>query len=40
MKVFTGTDIIEVNRIQKAMQDENFKERVFTEGEVEYCEKF
>ena len=40
MKVFTGTDIIEVNRIQKAMQDENFKERVFTEAEVKYCEKF
>ena len=40
MKIFTGTDIIEVNRIQKAMQGENFKERVFTDAEVEYCEKF
>ena len=40
MKVFTGTDIIEVNRIQKAMQDENFKARVFTDAEIEYCEKF
>ena len=40
MKVFTGTDIIEVNRIQKAMQDENFKARVFTDVEIEYCEKF
>ena len=40
MKIYTGTDIIEVNRIQKAMQDENFKERVFTDEEIEYCEKF
>lgn len=40
MKIFTGTDIIEVNRIQKAMQDENFKTRVFTDAEIEYCEKF
>ncbi len=40
MKIFTGTDIIEVNRIQKAMQDENFKTRVFTDEEIEYCEKF
>ena len=40
MKVYTGTDIIEVNRIQKAMQDENFKARVFTDVEIEYCEKF
>ena len=40
MKIFTGTDIIEVNRIQKAMQDEKFKTRVFTDAEIEYCEKF
>ena len=40
MKVYTGTDIIEVNRIQKAMQDENFKTRVFTDIEIEYCERF
>ena len=40
MKVFTGTDIIEVNRIQNAMQDEKFKARVFTDAEIEYCEKF
>ena len=40
MKIFTGTDIIEVNRIQKAMKDENFKTRVFTDEEIEYCEKF
>ena len=26
MKIFTGTDIIEVNRIQKAMQDEKDSE--------------
>ena len=40
MRIFTGTDIIEVHRIEKAMQDEKFKERVFTKIEIEYCEKF
>ncbi len=33
-----GTDIIEVNRIKEAMQDEKFRERVFTPKEIEYCE--
>ncbi len=35
-----GTDIIEVNRIENAMQDENFALRVFTQNEIAYCEKF
>jgi len=40
MKVLTGTDIIEVNRVKNAMEDSNFDIRVFTVNEREYCEKF
>ncbi len=40
MRILTGADIIEVSRIKKAMEDENFKTRVFTDVEIEYCEKF
>jgi len=40
MKVLTGTDIIEVERVKNAMEDSNFDIRVFTVGEREYCEKF
>lgn len=38
MEVLVGTDIIEVERIKEAMQDENFMGRVFTTKEIEYCE--
>lgn len=38
MNVSVGTDIIEVDRIKNAMKDENFKNRVFTENEILYCE--
>ena len=38
MNVSVGTDIIEVDRIKKAMQDDNFRNRVFTENEIIYCE--
>ena len=38
MEILVGTDIIEVERIKEAMQDENFVKRVFTEKEIEYCE--
>ena len=40
MKITCGTDIIEIERIKQTMEDmENaFKERVFTESEIEYCE--
>ncbi len=38
MEVLVGTDIIEVNRIEKAMQNVKFREKVFTEKEIEYCE--
>ncbi len=33
-----GTDIIEINRIKNALEKEGFRERVYTEKEVEYCE--
>jgi len=35
-----GTDIIEVNRIKAVMEsDIGFREKIFTEGEIAYCEK-
>lgn len=34
-----GTDIVEVNRIEKAIiKNKGFSQRVFTEKEIEYCE--
>lgn len=38
MNYKVGTDIIEVDRIKEAMQDEKFAKRVFTDKEIEYCE--
>ena len=39
MKVTVGTDIIEVERIKKAIEsNEKFIETVFTQKEIEYCE--
>ena len=39
MKMTVGTDIIEVERIKKAIEsNEKFAETVFTEKEIEYCE--
>jgi holo-[acyl-carrier protein] synthase len=35
----TGIDIIEVNRIKTVMErDIGFREKIFTEGEIAYCE--
>lgn len=35
-----GTDIIEVQRIEKALKENpSFKERVYTAGEIDYCSK-
>jgi holo-[acyl-carrier protein] synthase len=35
----TGTDIIEVHRIQTVMErDIGFREKIFTQGEITYCE--
>ena len=33
-----GTDIIEINRIKDALERDGFRERVYTEREIEYCE--
>ena len=33
-----GTDIIEIKRMKKALENERFKERVYTERERAYCE--
>ena len=40
MKIRTGTDIIEINRIKKAIEetDKKFCERVYTPREIDYCE--
>lgn len=40
MKVTCGTDIIEIERIKKAIErsDEKFLSTIFTEQEIEYCE--
>jgi holo-[acyl-carrier protein] synthase len=43
MIVGIGVDLIEVGRIQKALEDSHigrrFRDRVFTEKEIQYCEK-
>lgn len=33
-----GTDIIEIERVRKAIETRRFVERVYTEGERSYCE--
>ena len=40
MKIRTGVDIIEIERIKKSIEDTGgkFCERVYTEKEIEYCE--
>ena len=40
MKILTGTDIIEINRIKESIENlgENFKNKIYTEKEIEYCE--
>lgn len=34
-----GIDIIEVKRIETSLKNENFKKRIFTSNEINYCEK-
>lgn len=34
-----GNDIVEIARIEKAIQNESFKKRVYTESEIELIEK-
>lgn len=40
MKILTGTDIIEINRIKESIESlgENFKNKIYTDKEIEYCE--
>lgn len=40
MKILCGTDIIEINRIEEAIESlgDKFLNRVFTKREIEYCE--
>lgn len=40
MKILTGIDIIEVNRIKKCIEKhgEKFLNRIYTVSEIEYCE--
>ena len=37
MGISCGVDIVEIDRIRKAVENEKFVERVFTKFEVEYC---
>jgi holo-[acyl-carrier protein] synthase len=43
MIISTGIDLIEVERIRKALEDprigRRFRERVYTNSEIQYCEK-
>lgn len=40
MKILTGTDIIEINRIKESIENlgESFKNKIYTNKEIEYCE--
>ena len=40
MRILTGTDIIEINRIKESIDSlgETFKNKIYTEKEIEYCE--
>ena len=38
MIIGIGTDIIEIERVRRAVLNEHFKKKVFTENEQNYCE--
>ena len=38
MIIGIGTDIIEIERVRRAVASEHFTRRVFTETEIKYCE--
>ena len=38
MIIGIGTDIIEIERVRRAVSREHFKRRVFTDTEIDYCE--
>lgn len=41
MKIACGTDIIEIDRVKKAIDDldKKFLDKIFSKEEIEYCEK-
>ena len=34
-----GTDIVLISRIEKSLESENFKNWVFTQGEIDHCKR-
>ena len=38
MKIFVGTDIIEIDRIKDAISNEKFINKIYTTKEISYCE--
>ncbi len=39
MAIFCGVDIIEINRLKRSITElEGFRDRIFTDGEISYCE--
>ena len=40
MKIFCGTDIIEIDRIKSSIEDRGtlFLNKIYTQAEIEYCE--
>ena len=38
MEIYTGTDIIEIDRIKDAIKSDTFIKKIFTEKEIDYCE--
>lgn len=40
MRILTGTDIIEINRIKDSIESlgDSFKNKIYTEEEIKYCE--
>lgn len=40
MKIYCGTDIIEIERIKKSIEEigDKFLEKIYTEKEIQYCE--
>lgn len=39
MAIFCGVDIIEIDRLKKSISEQKgFRDRVFTDGEINYCE--
>ena len=40
MRILTGTDIIEINRIKRSIDelDDAFKSKIYTKKEIDYCE--